>query len=269
MAIVQPQATAWSEAGHRVAWDQWRLPALLQRPVTAEAGQKPLLSESETEVIVSWQQQSWHFCRQSGELVQWCSENQPQLLTPLRDTFVRAPVDNDIGISEVTRVDPNAWVERWQRAGFYRLQSELLAFSYDQTADGVQLTTTQAWQSDGRICFLSRKQYRFNSRGEMNIQTEVTVAAGLPAPARIGLCCKLRQAAETVSWLGLGPHENYPDRRLARSFPAGHCRLTRSVPRMSSPARMACGEGRKNSPLARSPCAAISIFPLTATARSS
>ncbi|EXU77073.1 beta-galactosidase [Erwinia mallotivora] len=218
VAIVQPQATAWSEAGHRVAWDQWRLPALLQRPVATEGGQKPLLSESETEIIVSWQQQSWHFCRQSGELVQWCSENQPQLLTPLRDAFVRAPVDNDIGISEVTRVDPNAWVERWQWAGFYQLQSELLAFSYDQTADGVQLATTQAWQSDGRICFLSRKQYRFNSRGEMNIQTDVTVAAGLPAPARIGLCCQLRQAAETVSWLGLGPHENYPDRRLAAQF---------------------------------------------------
>ena len=42
-----------------------------------------------------------------------------QLLTPLRDQFTRAPLDNDIGVSEATRIDPNAWVERWKAAGHY------------------------------------------------------------------------------------------------------------------------------------------------------
>ncbi|WP_407228731.1 hypothetical protein [Escherichia coli] len=43
-----------------------------------------------------------------------------QLLTPLRDQFTRAPLDNDIGVSEATRIDPNAWVERWKATGHYR-----------------------------------------------------------------------------------------------------------------------------------------------------
>ncbi|KFC08768.1 beta-galactosidase [Trabulsiella guamensis ATCC 49490] len=41
------------------------------------------------------------------------------------------------------------------------------------------------------------------------------VAADIPPPARIGLHCQLDETAADVSWLGLGPHENYPDRKLA------------------------------------------------------
>jgi beta-galactosidase len=48
---------------------------------------------------------------------------QEQLLTPLRDQFIRAPLDNDIGVSEVERIDPNAWVERWKSAGLYALEA--------------------------------------------------------------------------------------------------------------------------------------------------
>ncbi len=40
---------------------------------------------------------------------------------PLRDQFTRAPLDNDIGVSEATRIDPNARVERWKAAGHYRV----------------------------------------------------------------------------------------------------------------------------------------------------
>ncbi|MFP1463630.1 hypothetical protein ACLB1E_31215 [Escherichia coli] len=36
-----------------------------------------------------------------------------------------APLDNDIGVSEVTRIDPNAWVERWKAAGHYQAEAAL------------------------------------------------------------------------------------------------------------------------------------------------
>lgn len=218
VAITQPASTAWSVAGHRVAWDQWRLPSLLQQPARSVDSGQPELSETESDIIISFKQQSWHFCRQSGELVQWLKQGKALLLSPLRDSFVRAPLDNDIGISEVTNIDPNAWVERWQRAGFNQLSSELTDMHYEQLRNGVQLTTVQTWQHNGEICFISRKQYGFNARGEVNVQVDVTRATGQPAPARIGLRCQLNQREGTVSWLGLGPHENYPDRCHAAQF---------------------------------------------------
>ncbi len=41
--------------------------------------------------------------------------DEKQLLTPLRDQFTRAPLDNDIGVSEATRIDPNAWSNAGRR----------------------------------------------------------------------------------------------------------------------------------------------------------
>ncbi|MGQ7173387.1 hypothetical protein ACUOCP_51115, partial [Escherichia sp. R-CC3] len=69
-----------------------------------------------------------------------------QLLTPLRDQFTRAPLDNDIGVSEATRIDPNAWVERWKAAGHYQAEAALLQCSADTLADAVLITTAHAWQ---------------------------------------------------------------------------------------------------------------------------
>ena len=67
--------------------------------------------------MVTHQRQRWQFNRQTGLLEQWWVGELPMLLSPLCDQFVRAPLDNDIGISEATRIDPNAWVERWKKAG--------------------------------------------------------------------------------------------------------------------------------------------------------
>lgn len=67
--------------------------------------------------------------------------DEKQLLTPLRDQFTRAPLDNDIGVSEATRIDPNAWVERWKAAGHYQAEAALLQCTADTLADAVLITT--------------------------------------------------------------------------------------------------------------------------------
>ena len=123
LEVTQPQATAWSEAEHRVAWQQFPLPAPLALPApTVSAGAPDLIVSDEV-----WQiragSQCWTIDRRTGLLSRWSVGGQEQLLTPLRDQFIRAPLDNDIGVSEVERIDPNAWVERWKSAGLYDLEA--------------------------------------------------------------------------------------------------------------------------------------------------
>ena len=216
--VIQPAATAWSPAGQRVAWDGWRLPAALTLPPLPVTGEVPRVEQHALLTEVTHGEQRWQFSQESGELLQWLRGGQPMLLFPLQDLFARAPLDNDIGISEVTRIDPHAWVERWKRAGHYQLESQLLQMQVDALSDGVQIRTLHAWQAGGELCFLSRKCYRINLQGEMQVEVEVDIAAGQPQPARIGLRCQLATVTESVSWFGLGPHENYPDRRLAAEF---------------------------------------------------
>lgn len=216
--VEQPQATAWSPAGHVSAWQQWALEEKLNVIRPPQASAAPQLSVTDAAFHVALRSRRWEFCRQQGTLTQYWIDGETQLLSPLIDRFTRAPLDNDIGVSEATRIDPNAWVERWKAAGHYQLQTLLLQCDADVLADAVQIATAHAWQYQGETLFISRKTWRIDGHGEMQIAVDVDVASGTPHPARIGLACQLAQVAERVNWLGLGPHENYPDRLSAACF---------------------------------------------------
>lgn len=218
VAVHQINATAWADADWRVAWDQWPLPAALSLPDWNETGCPPELEFNHDLIAVSHQQQRWHFSRRSGELVQWLVNGEETLLSPLRDCFIRAPLDNDIGTSEAGHIDPHAWVERWKTAGYDQMECRVESTHVDALNNAVQIATLHSWHANGQIAFISRKRYDINAQGEMQISVSVEQAAGLPPPARIGLRCQLTHVPEKVEWLGLGPHENYPDRQLAAQF---------------------------------------------------
>jgi len=215
VGVWQSHATAWSPAGHLCAWDQWRLPAPLAIVIPEAPAGQAQLTTSDTHYDIVYDNQRWQFSRVSGELEQWWRDGQPTLLSPLRDNFTRAPVDNDIGVSEVTRIDPNAWVERWKAAGMYEMSSRLLRGEATEQGADVLITMLHAWEAKGETLFLSNKRWRIDGDGVLHGEVEVQVATTAPSPARIGLSCQLSDAAPTASWLGLGPHENYPDRKLA------------------------------------------------------
>ena len=213
--VVQPHATAWSAAGHRSAWDQWRLPAPLVLPEPVAQGETPQLKVTETALRVRQGENEWCFNRHSGWLEQWWRDGLPTLLSPLKDNFTRAPLDNDIGVSEATRIDPNAWVERWKAAGMYEMTAECLRCEAVTTGREVLIRTLHAWRHAGQTLFISEKNWRIDASGALHGSVDVQVAQGIPAPARIGLSCQLAEVAEEAQGLGLGPHEHYPDRRLA------------------------------------------------------
>ena len=217
--VRQIAATAWSDAGHICAWQQWRLAAPLTLPARkTAAAAAPQLRVSEREFTVELDAQRWQFSRESGLLTQWWKAGEPALLQPLQDQFTRAPIDNDIGVSEAARIDPNAWVERWKAAGFYQMEPQLEQCAAEQLSAEVQLTTVHSWRYQGAILFISRKTWRIDGAGALHISVDVEVASGVPAPARIGLSCQLAQVHPQVSWLGLGPHENYPDRKQSARY---------------------------------------------------
>ncbi|ATF92641.1 beta-galactosidase [Cedecea neteri] len=216
--VLRTASTSWSEAGHSCAQAQWQLPSALARPTISPVGAAPLLQMDDRHVDVFHGDQHWRFERRSGLLSQWFSHQRPTLLTPLQDNFTRAPLDNDIGISEAAHIDPNAWVERWKAAGMYDLTPELLSFDADRLSNAVLVRTVHRWQGNGKTLFISRKSYRIDSEGELHITVDVEIAPGTPAPARIGLSCQLVDLEPEVSWFGRGPHENYADRKSSALF---------------------------------------------------
>ncbi|NIY46365.1 beta-galactosidase [Cedecea colo] len=216
--VQQIEATAWSEAGHICAWEQWQLPGVLAVPEQTATGEAPRLEAAADSFEIHQGNQRWSFSRETGLLTQWWQDDRATLLSPLMDQFTRAPLDNDIGVSEATRIDPNAWVERWKAAGMYRLEAELLHCEAQALECEVLLRTVHRWTHQNQALFISHKTYRIDDRGELHIDVNVSIAFGTPAPARIGLTCQLAEVQPNVSWLGLGPHENYPDRKQSARF---------------------------------------------------
>lgn len=117
---MQPNATTWSAAGHISAWQQWRLAENLSVTLPSAPHAIPQLTTSETDFCIELDNKRWQFNRQSGFLSQMWIGDKKQLLTPLRDQFTRAPLDNDIGVSEATRIDPNAWSNAGRRRAITR-----------------------------------------------------------------------------------------------------------------------------------------------------
>lgn len=211
--VQQINATPWSEAGHICAWDQWQLPGVLLVEANPEQGEAPQLAITPQFIDITHKDQRWSFHRDSGLLAQWWKNGKETLLSPLVDVFTRAPLDNDIGVSEATRIDPNAWVERWKAAGMYEMDAERLACDAHKLESDVLVCTTHRWQHHGKTLFVSRKHFRIDRHGELHISVDVDVAFGIPTPACIALSCQLKEVNPVVRWLGRGPHENYPDRK--------------------------------------------------------
>ncbi|MFM5213860.1 beta-galactosidase [Aeromonas hydrophila] len=214
LAIVQPAATPWSAAGHEVARQQCMLPAPLSLPVARTPA-------TFIELADGWQIRAatseWRLDKASGRIQSWCKLGREQLKEAIADHFYRAPLDNDIGTSEADHADPNAWIARWQEAGLNELQHRCLdlVVSPDQ---GI-VTVCHGYFVGEALKLLTRWRHQFDQDGAMRLAIEVEVAAEMASLPRIGarlwLTDEVLAAGEEVSWLGRGPHENYPDRLLA------------------------------------------------------
>lgn len=216
--VIQPNATAWSDAGHRVAWQQFALAAPLVIAPQTPRGAAPSLVITDDAFTVQYNNQRWQVARASGRIAQWEIDGEPQLLSPIADQFVRAPLDNDIGVSEVDRIDPNAWVERWKSAGLYDLQSTCIRCDAEARAHEVMIESVWHYHNAQGVVLVSRWEMRFDDAGKLHIAASGERAGDVPPLARTGLRFQVKPQSAQVSWLGLGPHENYPDRKSSARF---------------------------------------------------
>lgn len=219
LEVRQPRETAWSPAGHLVAWQQFPLASGLAAPAKPEVGKRPELRVDESGYCITHGNQQWQFDSRSGRLAAWRAGGENRLLSPLCDQFVRAPLDNDIGVSEVERIDPNAWSERWKAAGLYQLEEECVSCEANLYADRAEVVSHfHYYRPCGELAIVSRWQMVVDSLGALHITVDGERAGNLPPLARVGLVFQARADADEVEWLGLGPHENYPDRRSSACF---------------------------------------------------
>lgn len=231
LRVIQPHATAWSSVGHCAAWQQFFLPLPLPQPGALSAGEAPQLTVDDDEFCVYHRQQKWVFSRQQGQLMQWFDNDAPLMLTPLRDQFIRAPLDNDIGLNTETYIDPQAWAIRWKDAGLLNLEPRCHNSQAKQNLQAVNLTFEIGYYHHQQLLLQTRWTVTIDSTGTLALEIKLDRARQLPPLARTGIVCQLYPQDAEVEWLGLGPHENYPDRQHSALF----SRWTRPLTEMYTP----------------------------------
>lgn len=121
------------------------------------------------------------------------------LVQPPRLCLWRAVTDNDMSFS----LHP-----RFVRSGFFSLWLE----NVDTQTNLDSTTVTFQYRSAFGDPVVHKRILGATADGDLTFREEVTLPPGTRDGLRVGVEFTLGEGFENVSWVGLGPWENYPDR---------------------------------------------------------
>lgn len=205
LSFVVPEATKWADAGHEIAWEQFVLSRAAKAGngiAAAEAASLQVEVKPET-LTVGNGQFAVIFDRASGDLVSFRSGDSELLHEPVRPNFWRAATDNDLG---------NKMPERcgvWKDAGKTK---EPVQFSWSEAADSCRIATVFRLATNP-VSTLTI-DYTIRRDGSITVNEQLLPGSDkLPEIPEIGMMFILDGRLDTISWYGLGPQDNYWDRK--------------------------------------------------------
>ncbi|PMP06753.1 beta-D-galactosidase [Vibrio breoganii] len=207
----------WADVGHQLAHHQFELPASseLQLQSTPAINGNLSITKTDAHLSICNDNFSIEFDQTAGLLTNWLKGSKSILELPLIDNFYRAPLDNDIGTSEADNLDPNTWVAIWKSAGLNNLQRRCVSIEASSVGNDCLVEIISVYRANNVDAIQSNWQYRISPEGQIELTVNVYLANGLPCLPRIGLEFAVPKGPKAVQFYGLGPHENYPDRKLS------------------------------------------------------
>ncbi|MBE2205122.1 MAG: DUF4981 domain-containing protein [Chthoniobacterales bacterium] len=208
---------SWCDAGHLVAWENLPLPGnFLIKPKPEAKPLRPAIerkTQSADRSMIRFGKMELLLDGTRGGLAGLRWGGQDILSTaPLLNVW-RAPTDND-GIKLWNGQD-NKPLGRFRRQGLDKIGTRLTGSSFkgDRTSGPVW---TFRFASTGRgnwKDFVWSYRISLPREGTFRLQAEFATGKGIEDLPRIGLLFSLVPGFEDLQWLGLGPWENYPDRK--------------------------------------------------------
>jgi len=177
--IVRVSSTAWAPAMSEVGWNQM-----------------PLASKALTIKIAKSSDEFTNVLDDYGQIVIPRGVVAPTL------TLWRAPTDND-------RIGHMA--TKWNRWGLRDMDRTDCVVSQNRTSAKI----TNTWQTSTGIN-IKHVQVITPVADGFRVKESVTLPKQLTDVARVGINFELDGELSELTWFGSGPHESYPDRKIAR-----------------------------------------------------
>ncbi len=204
--------TEWAPAGFELAHCQVCIAAPEGAGVPELATGTLEVAETDVAILVATDRGEVLFDRTLGTIASWTVNGQDLIESgPVFDVF-RAPTDNDKYIRDV-----------WRQWDLRHMRPIVRSTEIVKQADSHVIIEVRAAFGAPAFKPLYDLVTRFviEGSGDVEITTEATpraVPAGLVSLPRLGLTMELPGTFGSVTWRGLGPHENYPDRKESATF---------------------------------------------------
>ncbi len=197
-------ANEWAEAGHEVAFYQFKLPANEKKAVKAPLNYKLEVNETDNAFEISAGDTVYTVCKTCGLLAQICDNGKDMLVSPVKPTIWRAPTDNDRRIKR-----------KWIEDGYDRLETKCYGTELAEKSEGsVSVKSSVSLGARSKWTLLRAEiTYTVCSDGHLDISCEVKQTSDfLP---KFGFEIVMPKGCEKYSYFGMGPMECYSDKNLA------------------------------------------------------
>ena len=204
------KATAWADAGHEIAWQQFKLPLVAAASKTsverATAGLPPLKLGQDGGATIRGKDFVVAIDKKRGWISSLKYHDTELIQAPLRPDFWRAPTDNDRGNGMPRRR------AEWQNV--YR-SWKVTSLRVDQPSPQRVDVVVQADLPE--VASQYALAYTIFGDGRIVVDAKFTPGdkKGLSELPRFGMQMTLPAGFETLTWYGRGPWETYCDRNDA------------------------------------------------------
>jgi beta-galactosidase len=228
ISFKQRGATPWSSAGEELAWSQHRLASGKSTRGTVLGVEKrrkstgrtvPFLNEGEGAIEVGGDDWALIVDRAAAQVTSFAAGGEAILERGPVATFWRAPVDND-GLKQGWMRDVQGRLREWRRLGLDAPLRRATAASARPQRDGTLRIVLDAEIRGAAPDAIARHRQQIDVApdGALRFTDTFEIPPAWDDLPRVGLVLTLPGAFESLEWLGLGPHETYPDRKASGRF---------------------------------------------------
>jgi len=214
------EKTAWAEKGFEVAWEQFTLRdgfADQRNNEDTQQSEKIITSVEGDLLLISNDNFSMKWDMKAGTLLslQYAEKELFASNSDLPGQFstqaYRAPVDNDRGFGNWLAAD-------WEKNGMDApvISTEETGWRNMQDNRIEVVVTKRNRYINGSV--LTHAVYTISGDGSIDAAFKFVPEGELPELPRLGIVLSLNGALENYTWYGLGPHENYRDRKSSASI---------------------------------------------------